>query len=149
MTDKNTILTKEILAPVIDHWKSVLGLSGWDLSIAVCDELSMNSRIREFDKDALDEDTVLGCVTHCYPVEQVATVQFRKDAPKFFGQWVNLDTLVCHELIHVLVRSEFDRLPKASQKSKKLGELEEFICDKFSYILFKVSNTQNHRNEEK
>ena len=145
--NKHTILTREMIAPAIKSWKEILGLSGWEFSIAICDEVAMNARIKDFDKDANEEDTVLGCVTHCYPVEQVATIQFRRDAPAFFGQWVNLETLVCHELIHVLVRAEFDRLPKAAQKSKKLGELEEFICDKFSYILHKM-NTQNHRNED-
>lgn len=147
--DKKAILTPDILKPVIERWKKYLGLDGWELSIAICEEESMNARIKDFDKDADDGDITLGCVTHCYPVEQVATIQFRRDAPAFFGKWVNLDTLVCHELIHVLVRAEFDRLPKAAQKSKRLGELEEFICDKFSFVLFKMyNNTLDERNGE-
>ena len=149
MTNKDTILTIEILDPVIKKWKQILGLNGWDFRIALVDKYSMAERIREYEADsptpsnADPEDIVLGCVTHCYPVEQVATIQFRYDAPAFFGAWVNLDTLVCHELIHVLVRDQFDRLPKAAQRSKKTGELEEFICDRFSYILYKALEGRN------
>lgn len=149
MINKDTILTIEILDPVIKKWKQILGLNGWDFRIALVDKYSMAERIREYEADsptpsvADPEDIVLGCVTHCYPVEQVATIQFRYDAPAFFGTWVNLDTLVCHELIHVLVRDQFDRLPKAAQRSKKTGELEEFICDRFSYILYKALEGRN------
>jgi len=141
MINKETLLTIGILSPVVEKWKKILGLAGWDLSLAICSEESMKNRIATFNGDPIDkndDEIVLGCVTHCYPVEQCATVQFIREAPKHFGNMINLDTLVCHELIHVLVRAEFDRLPKAAQKSKKLGELEEFIADRFSYIMTKA-----------
>jgi hypothetical protein len=145
--NKYTILTREHIDPVVAKWKETLGLQGWDFKIALVDKYSMAQRISEYESGyhspADPEDVVLGCVTHCYPVEQVATVQFRLDAPQFFGPWVNLDTLVCHELIHVLVRDQFDRLPKSAQKSKKTGELEEYICDRFSYILYKALEGRN------
>lgn len=139
MIDKNTILTREIIGPVLKKWKSILKLGGWELNIAIVDGQGMADRIKDYEigsqKPTDPEDIVLGCVTHCHPVEQVATVQFRRDAPKFFNPPVNLDTLVCHELIHVKVREHFDRLPKSAHKSPKTGELEEFLCDFFSYIL--------------
>lgn len=141
MINKDTLLTINILAPVVERWKKILGLSGWDLSLAIVSDESMKSRIAKFNEDESakdDGEIVLGCVTHCYPVEQCATVQFMREAPRHFGTMVNLDTLVCHELIHVLVRAEFDRLPKAAQKSKRLDELEEFIADRFSYIMYKA-----------
>jgi hypothetical protein len=140
--NKDTLLTVSILSPVVEKWKKILGLSGWDLSLAICSADSMNERISSYNAESLIADEiVLGCVTHCYTVEQVATIQFMREAPKHFGVMINIDTLVCHELIHVLVRAEFDRLPKAAQKSKRLGELEEFIADRFSYIMFKAIGT--------
>lgn len=147
MINKYTILTKDHMDPVIAKWKDLLGLAGWDFRVTLVDGYGMAERIKEYELGSNNptdpEDVVLGCVTHCYPVEQAATIQFRKDAPKFFSPWVNLDTLVCHELIHVLVRDQFDRLPKSAQKSKKTGELEEFICDRFSYILYKALKGHN------
>jgi hypothetical protein len=140
-------LTKAMVSPVLAKYKKILGLDGWDLKVAICSAISMNTKIKEFETEESEsvalsstdtDEIVLGCVTHCHPIEQVATVQFRRDATKYFGQWVNLDTLVCHELIHIVVRSEFDRLPKSAQRSKKTGELEEFICDKFSHIIAKA-----------
>jgi len=141
MIRKETHLTIGILSPVVEKWKKILGLAGWDLSLAIVSDESMKARIATYNDeptDKFDDEIVLGCVTHCYPVEQCATVQFMREAPKHFGTMINLDTLVCHELIHVLVRAEFDRLPKAAQKSKRLNELEEFIADRFSYIMTKA-----------
>jgi len=147
MIDKDTILTREIIGPIIMKWKSILKLDGWDLSLALVDSVSMNERIREYEAEyhrpADPGDIVLGCVTYCHPVEQVATVQFRRDAPKYFGHTVNLDTLVCHELIHVKVREHFDRLPKAAHRSPKILDLEEFLCDFFSHIL-DIQNKSNN-----
>ena len=146
MSEKPERLTKAMVSPVLSKYKKILGLSGWDLKIAICSPKSMNAKISEYESSetgtqasASDVDEIiLGCVTHCLPIEQVATVQFRRDALKYFGPWISLDTLVCHELIHIVVRSEFDRLPKSAQRSKKTGELEEFICDKFSHIIAKA-----------
>jgi hypothetical protein len=146
MKEKKPNLTKAMVSPVLSKYKKILGLDGWDLKVAICSPGSMSTKIMEFEKEESEEvalmsdadEIILGCVTHCLPVEQVATVQFRRDAPQYFGQWINLDTLVCHELIHIVVRSEFDRLPKSALRSKKTGELEEFICDKFSHIIAKA-----------
>ncbi len=146
MKKPTTRLTKAMVSPVLAKYKKILGLDGWDLKVAICSAISMNTKIKEFETDESEtamtttdmDEIVLGCVTHCHPIEQVATVQFRRDAAKYFGPWVNLDTLVCHELIHIVVRSEFDRLPKSAQRSKRTGELEEFICDKFSHIIAKA-----------
>lgn len=135
-------LTKKILMPIVRKWKKVLGLNGYDIKIILANQKRLDEVILATTGSKRDEDEIiLGCVVECHPVEQCATIVFLRDAPIHFGFQINLDTLVIHELIHVLVSAPFTALPKAARKSKRTDELEEFICDKFSYLIWKAFKT--------
>lgn len=133
------MINKNELNERLDYWADILGLSGWDIKTKIVDKATMNKIVSSLDtKDPDPSDIVMGAVVEHYPAEQAASIVFLKDADKEFGLQLNIDTLILHELIHVVVGEQFERLPKVAKSSPRTKELEEFICDFFARKLYKA-----------
>lgn len=108
----------------LEYWQNIVGLRGWDVRI-------------KFEKLRQDE---IAKVEACYPVERTAVISVRDDyyKDKDCGiQW-NLDTVICHELLHLVFWDTIGDMPKVVKYNKKFQAFEEWICDYFSRVFYNV-----------
>lgn len=126
--------------PKVEYWKSKVGLHGWDISVSVVNKDKLAKIIEKNDGKTIDKDDVVyGAVVEQFPAEQAASIVFLDKSDEDFGMQLNLDTLILHELIHIVVGERFDRLPKAAKISPRTHELEEFLCDYFARRIYKIT----------
>ena len=82
--------------------------------------------------------------------EKVAVIVINNEYytdPQYGVVW-NLDTALLHELIHVVLDEQIGRLAKKVRNNKKFREdFEEFICDKFAWIIY--NHVKNRRKKMK
>ena len=115
---------KGTLARKFRKWMKFLKLDGWDVKIGFKD---------------LGVDTAAE-VSYCSPIEKFAVIDVAKDLDKFEGYKMsfNLDTLIIHELMHVLMWEQVERLPGKVKNCKDFKEFEEFLCSHFAKIIFDI-----------
>lgn len=117
-------------------WVKHLKLEGWTLKVKFKVVLLEDGKNPEDPYEAAE-------VEHCSPVERTAVINIAKDYcdRKGFGVSFNLDTLIIHELIHVILWDEWERLPERIRKHRGMENFEEFVCFHFSKIIYDVKHT--------
>jgi len=112
------------LARRLRYWMRALKLEGWTIKI-------------RFRTVPSGDDTVAE-LEHCSPVERAAAIFVAEDYAGRAGHGVsfNLDTLILHELIHVVLWDEWERLPTRTKGRADVKRLEEFVCFHFAKIIY-------------
>jgi len=109
------------LVKKLKKFQKWLNLDGWDIKI----------RYKSCDPDTVGE------IDFCEPVEKTAIINI---SSKYFTKegynvsW-NLDNIIIHELIHIELWEQIDRLPIDIKEHKKFKELEEYICFRYAKII--------------
>ena len=119
----------------VSKWKRILKLSDWNIKIKYAPQ-----KVMDKDKKPNEEDTI-GMLDECYVIEKRAQILISEKYQEIDGYGIgwNLDTVILHELIHIVMRPEEDKLASKVTKSAKFGDLLEFICDKFSDIIYEMT----------
>lgn len=113
----------------LGRWKKHLRLTDWDITI------------RYGTKKEVGNNT-LACLDTCSHAEKIARVIVSKDYFKdedFAVVW-NLDTLILHELIHIVLKAEEDKIPESIRNHKRVHNLIEFTCDTFAKTIFDIKH---------
>ena len=119
-------------------WAKRLRLSDWDITCKYPTKAEMEKEDPADDYKPHFDDETVGCLMECSLPEKIAVVGIRKnyfDHDGFGVSW-NLDTLIIHELIHIIEKIGKDKLPKSVISRKDFKEFEEFNCDCFAAILY-------------
>jgi len=106
-------------------WVRLLKLDGWNIKI----------RFKAL------KGSVAAQVNHCSPVERSAIIDIAVDYSmrEGYGISFNVDTLILHELIHVILWEKTEQLPIKIGEHPKLEDLEEFVCYHFAKIIYDVN----------
>lgn len=116
------------------RWQKELKLDAWDIKIKFVSAFELG-----------DHNTA-GQIAYCYPNEKSAYIQIVNNYYRYEGyneSW-NIDTLIIHELIHVMLHDKGENMPKVIKESTKFYNYEEFICDSFAKIIYDC-----HKNKSK
>jgi hypothetical protein len=118
-------VTQVNLEKRLNKWKRVLKLTDWDISI----------KYKPYSE--LGKDNVTGLVNFCSPEEMTAEIYISNTYYRHEGYKIswNLDSLIIHELIHVVLWEEWDKLAEHIRDNKKLENFEEFVCWHFAKII--------------
>lgn len=115
---------QKTLEKKVTKWKNVLKLGDWTVII----RYGTTEQVGKDNIAFLDE---------CSPSEKVAKIFISKTYFNCEGYdlvW-NLDTLILHELIHIITHDKVHALPKSFCNHPKVVELEEHVCDAFARIV--------------
>ena len=115
------------------RWKRVLKLSDWNIKIRFSTKKELDLVHKKEDKKI-----VFGWVEDCDPAAKRATILVNREYHKGPGHktsW-NVDTLILHELAHVVVWAQSDMIPENIKKHSKVYDFEEFVCDSFADIIY-------------
>lgn len=125
---------QKTLEKKLNHWKKVCRLSDWNIQIRYATKTD-----EEVDNINLERD--LASTVNCSPPEKIALVLINKDYvnhPK--NNFVfNIDTIILHELMHIIIWEKVDALAEGVLESKNFKTLEEFICDYYARLIFDIS----------
>lgn len=116
-----------------DRWKKVLRLNDWDITCRY------GSRVELQDEDDPDSDDRIGLLPHCSIPEKIALILIRREYYSHEGYGVswNIDTLILHELVHILQKMGKQGLPKRLRENDRLRLIfEEYNCDTFAAIIY-------------
>ena len=121
-------ISLKTLEKKIQYWQKVLKLDGWKITAVFKPQHKL---------DPQDPDTAAQ-VVECWPLEKVAVIEFATNYPKHDGYEIswNIDTLILHELIHVLCWEKTTDLPENIQDHSKFQIFEEFLCNTLSKIIY-------------
>lgn len=108
-------------------WQKVLKLSDWNITVKFASQSQIGNNTLAMIKDV-------------YQTEKVAIIEVLNTYYNEVGHGhkFNIDTLLLHELVHLLVWEEHDRLPPDIRKSKAFLDFEEFLCDSFAAITYDI-----------
>ncbi len=111
----------------LSKWQKVLKLSDWSIRIRFSDEKQMGPNN-------------VALLVNCSHDENAAEILIHKYYYKENGYRTlfNIDTLIIHELIHIILNKKLDSFPKMILKNKKFHNFEEFICNHFAIIIYHV-----------
>jgi hypothetical protein len=114
-----------------DKWKKVLRLGDWNITCRYANSSEMK------DKETMNEDDI-GVLEQCHIHEKIALILINKHYYNHnaFGLSWNLDTLILHELIHIIQSMAMQSLTKKMKESPKMDQVEEFNCDTFAAIIY-------------
>lgn len=120
------------------RWAKALRLSDWDI---ICRYATRAEMERECELDRGEncfDDTTIGHLHECSIPEKIALILIRRNyyAHESHGISWNIDTLILHELIHIIEIVGTNKLPKKITERKDFCEFEEYNCDSFSAILY-------------
>jgi len=131
---RNTTLQKKA-----NTWAKRLRLSDWDITCRYATKADMNTIDPDDNEPCFDDDTI-GRMQECSIPEKVAVVLIRRNYYDHNGYKVswNLDTLIIHELIHIIekIGKKNAGIVNSVDKRRDFMEFEEFNCDCFSAILY-------------
>ena len=115
-----------------DRWKKVLRLGDWDI---VC---RYATRAERDDPDRLNGGENVAILEECSIPEKIAVIIISRDYFNHEGHGVswNLDTLILHELCHIIQKMGKHGMSKRTEKSSKFIHFEEHICDSFAAIIY-------------
>jgi len=122
------------------RWKKVLKLIDWDIQIRYATK-------SDIDKGSIDLEDDLASLETCSPIEKVARILVNKNYPNFdeYNVVWNVDTIILHELIHVLTYEKVHVLPDSIQNHQGLTKLEEFVCDSMARIIFDIYHKSTNK----
>jgi hypothetical protein len=109
------------------RWQKILKLADWDITIKFTPKSQLGGNY-------------LARLTNVYPVEKVAVIEVLNDYYKDPGYKhnFNIDILILHELIHLFLWEEFEKLPYPIRQTKAVKEFEEFICNFLSKMIYDI-----------
>ena len=116
----------------VKKWKKIMNLSDWKIQITYAD-------IYEY----ADEDSNRGLIAAAfdvYPAEKKATIHVDHNYHFVKGNnfgW-NLDTVVIHELTHILLTAYRDMLSERIMNNEGFKQFEENVCDTIADLLYKA-----------
>jgi hypothetical protein len=114
-------------------WQTILGLSEWHIKMSFVKPKAIEGDI-----------ALLKTISN---VEKVAVILINEEyylEPEYGTVW-NLDTVILHELVHVLLDEPIRRLAKKIKENTRFKELEEWICDKFAYLVYTYVKNKRKR----
>ncbi len=121
------------------RWAKALRLGDWDI---MCRYATKSETTQEYDsKDVICfDDSTIGRLHECSIPEKIALILIRRnyfDHDAYGVSW-NIDTLIIHELIHIVekVGKKNCNIPEKIKKRKDFKDLEEYNCDTFSAIMY-------------
>lgn len=134
MTSRTRGVRESTLAKRLARWKPVLKLSSWDITI----RYAKKAELEKEQKKELKDRIILAFVIDCDPAAKRATVLVNRDYHKVAGhkQSWNIDTLILHELVHIVLWGKSDAIPEKIRNHSKVDDLEEFACDAFADIIY-------------
>lgn len=112
-------------------WQNLLGLRDWKIQVRFVSSVEiMNPKDRT--------EHIIALLKTCEPIEKVAVIVIREDYYKDedCGIIWNIDTVLLHEFIHILLSERIDLLSQKIQNNKRFRDLEEFICDLFAKTIY-------------
>lgn len=118
----------------LTKWQKILKLSDWEITI----RYATKKDLEEIGGDKERNDIAL--VSDCDTAAKRATILINRNYHKMAGykkSW-NVDTLILHELIHVVVWLHSEAIPDKIYKHRKVYEFEEFICDCFADVIYRI-----------
>jgi hypothetical protein len=116
------------------YWKPKLKLSDWDINIRYATKKEAEKQQRK------EKGDLLAFAHDCDPAAKRATILIVRDYHKGAGHktaW-NVDTLILHELIHIVVWSASDAIPESIANHSKVHEFEEYVCDSLADIIYSL-----------
>lgn len=122
-------ITNRTLENKIKKWQKCLKLDGWTINAKFVPPSKL---------DDSNKMEVAGQVQECSPDEKVVLIYFHNKYYKLEGYGIswNIDTLILHELIHVLCWEKVIEMPTSIQDHSKFQILEEFVCNSMAKIIF-------------
>lgn len=119
-------ITNKSLERKCKQWQKILKLSEWNITARFAPPSKM-----------IDGDTTaqLDFVSVPEKVAVILVYERYYNHPGFNLSW-NIDTVLLHEMIHLLMFDKTLGLPEQVKKNTKFKELEEFICDSVARIIF-------------
>lgn len=121
----------------INKWKKVLGLDAWRIKARYVPS-----------SELLDEDTIAQ-VDYCYPAERQAQIAVDENYhlnPEI-DEVFNIDSILVHELIHIMLWDRTDSLPEKIKDEESITSLEEFVCNSFAKIIYDLSKSKKKRKK--
>lgn len=136
-------LSKKEVRESLEYWQKVLKLTNWTIEFAVVTEEQMLKTIEENPPEGgwspEDEDgSAHALMEWVRPEEQCARIMLHremKDDPEY-GSVFNIDTVCIHELLHIMFDSQFKIFPKYIRTHKKIHSFEEWLCNRFSRLIY-------------
>ncbi len=136
-------LSKKEVRESLEHWQTVLKLTNWTIEFAVISEENMLEEILENQPEGGWSQSDLEESASAFLVwvrqdEQCAKILFHEDMKDDveYGSVYNLDTVCIHELLHIMLNEQFGLFPKHIRTHKKVHLFEEWICNRFSRIIY-------------
>jgi hypothetical protein len=124
----------ETLQRKLDKWVRTLKLDDWDITIKYSTE-SLT------DKDT--NEITCACVS-CAHSDKTAKIEVSREYYKANGhktEW-NIDILIIHELIHIILEEKVKNLSERVKENKKYLDLEEHICWVFARLIYNLKHAR-------
>ncbi len=118
-------LSYQTIINKLKFWQKALKIGDWDISIKIARESYVG-------------EGIIAEVIYCAPVEKIAKINLLNNYMKVPGYNIsfNIDTIIIHELIHVVLWDKVNFLPTKFRKNKRYIESEEFICDYMAKVIY-------------
>lgn len=136
-------LTKKEVRESLEYWQKVLKLTNWTIEFGIVSEDDMTRACEEYQPEGGWPRGEEDYSAHAFLVwvrsdEQRARILFHKELKddSEYDSVFNLDTLCIHELLHIMFEPWFKRLPKYIRRHKKVYDLEEWLCNRISRIIY-------------
>ena len=132
-------IADKTLRAKISKWKKTLKMSDWTIKAKFVPPHVLKENPLEFEYETV------AYVKSVYPDELVAEIEFNSRYYEVEGyklSW-NIDTIIIHELIHVLLHEKTEAFHPSTRESSKLYNYEEFICNSFSKIIYDQSKKKS------
>ena len=133
MKSKTRGVRESTLIKKVSRWKPVLKLKDWDISIRYAKQKELES-VQKKDSKKI----IFGWVDDCDSAAKRASILINRNyhtGPGHKTSW-NIDTLIIHELVHVVLWAHSENIPENIRKHSKVFDFEEFVCDSFADIIY-------------
>ena len=136
-------LSKSEVKVALEYWQKVLKLTNWTIEFAIVSEDEMNHALETYQPEngwSKDEEEygAYAFLAWTRPEEQRAKILFHKELKddEEYDSVFNLDTICIHELLHIMFEPQFKKFPKYIRNHKKTHNLEEWMCNRLSRIIY-------------
>ena len=123
-------------------WSKRLRLGDWTIKCRYATKTEMSLPDPDDDNNPCFDDNTIGRLHECSTPEKIAVILIRKDYYNHqgYGVYWNLDTLIIHELIHIILNigKQSSKMGKKIQENSAFESFEEFACDSFAAILYYI-----------
>lgn len=121
-------------------WARRLRLGDWSITCRYATKSEMQKLDPEDNDEPCFDESTIGRLQECSIPEKIAVVLIRRNYYDHDGYGVswNLDTLIIHELIHIIekVGKKNSGIPRKIDDRRDFGNFEEYNCDAFAAIIY-------------